>query len=278
MARWRVGLGTRALCLGLAVPALAGCGASQQVRAADAAPKAPRIETVRVPEGGYQVQAATDPRGVIHLVFLKGDARSADLLYMRRDAGKWSAPLLVGKPGAAVGAGTIRGPQLALGRNGRVHIVWFGSEKSGIKGNEGAPLLYSRSNPAGTGFEPPRNLMQVSTTLDGGPGVAADAAGNVYVGWQAAASKGEGELARRLWMARSNDDGTTFGKEAPAWNEPTGACPCCSTEVFADRTGRVFAMYRIAASRTERDMALVTSANQGQSFQGTRIDPWPVPT
>jgi len=37
-------------------------------------------------------------------------------------------------------------------------------------------------------------------------------------------------------------------------------------------------MYRIAAGRTERDMALVVSTDRGGSFRGLRFDPWPVPT
>ena len=264
------------MCLGFA--ALGGCSSPAQLGAASAAAEAPPVELMRVPDGGYQVKAALDARGGVHIVYLKGEPGSADIFYSRREGAGWSAPLQIGGPGAAVGSGTIRGPQLALGRHGRVHVVWFGSEKSGLKGPDGAPLLYSRLNEAGTGFEPPRNLMRASKVLDGGPGVAADREGNVYVAWQAAAVKGDGETARRLWLARSTDDGKTFAAEVPAWSEPTGACPCCSTEVFADSKGRVYAMYRIAASRTERDMALVASTDRGRTFRGARIDPWPVPT
>jgi len=267
----------RAVHLSACLAVLSGCASAPQSRADNTATPKPTVEVLRIPDGGYQVQAATDARGVTHIVYLKGEPGSADLFYSRF-AGGWANPLRVGPLGSAVGAGTIRGPQLALGRGGRAHVVWFGSEKSGMKTPDGAPLLYSRLAEDGGSFEAPRNLMRVSKVLDGGPGVAADAQGNVYVAWQAAAAKGEGELARRLWIARSSDDGKTFAEEAPALKEPTGACPCCSTEVFADSKGRVYAMYRIAASRAERDMALVTSTDQGRTFRSARIDPWPVPT
>jgi hypothetical protein len=213
------------------------------------------------------------------IAYLKGADGGADLFYARRGGSQWSAPIRIGKPGTAVPAGTIRGPQLAVGKGGRVHIVWFGSKQSGMNGPEGsAPLLYTRTDDSGTAFEPERNLMQVTTALDGGPGVAADGEGNVYVAWQAGEKKGQGEAARRLWIARSTDEGKSFSKEAPAWDEPTGACPCCSTEVFADSKGRVYAFYRMAANRSERDMVLVTSTDRGRTFRGTRIDPWPVDT
>jgi hypothetical protein len=269
--------------------AIAGCGTAPAVRA-DAAGARPAqgagtaVELLKVPDGGYQVQAATDSRGSVHVVYLTGEPGASDLLYARREGGAWTKPVRVGEPGGAVGAGTIRGPQIALGRSGRVHVVWFGSEKSGVKGNAGAPLLYTRLDDTGAAFEPARNLMRVSMVLDGGPGVAADGEGNVYVGWQAAAVKDSGEEDRRLWIARSTDDGKSFGAEVPAWKEAGspesgwGACPCCSTEVFADRKGQVYAMYRIAASKSERDMALALSTDRGRSFRGSRIDPWPVPT
>jgi len=220
-----------------------------------------------------------DAQGVIHLVYLKGEAGGADLFYRRRKSSEWSEPLPVGPAGGAVGAGTIRGPQLALGRGGKVHVVWFGSDKSGMKGPEGsAPLLYSRLNESGSAFEPARNLMGSTTSLDGGPGIAADGAGNVYLIWHAAEFKGQGEAARKVWIARSADNGKSFSREASAWKEPTGVCPCCSTEAFADSKGTLYALYRMAANRSERDMVLLTSGDQGRTFQGKRIDPWPVDT
>jgi hypothetical protein len=60
-------------------------------------------------------------------------------------------------------AGTIRGAQLAVGKNGRVHVAWDGMGKGAtrptINGKEVTPALYTRLNDAGTGFEPERNLI-----------------------------------------------------------------------------------------------------------------------
>src|SRR5687767_5380335 len=110
------------LLLIAAVP-LAGCGSS--VRAAG-----PRVEVLRTPDGGIQPQAVTDARGTIHLVYYRGEAGAGDLFYRRRDAAQetWSKPIRVNSvPGSAVAAGTIRGGHLAVGKDGRVHVVWFGS-------------------------------------------------------------------------------------------------------------------------------------------------------
>lgn len=108
----------------------------------------------RAPDGSLQPQALVDASGVLHLAYLKGDPRACDVFYTRRAAGttNFSAPLRVNsEPGSAIAIGTIRGAQLALGRNGRVHVAWNGSgvQKSG----RGAPMLYARLNDAHTAFE-----------------------------------------------------------------------------------------------------------------------------
>src|SRR5262249_61925015 len=108
--------------------------------------------------------------------------------YVRREAGKtaFSSPLKVNsQAGSAIATGTIRGGQLALGKNGRVHVAWNGSGKAQPRsaGQYTSPMLYARLNDAGTAFEEQRNLMQVTTTLDGAGTVAADQDGNAYGAW-----------------------------------------------------------------------------------------------
>jgi hypothetical protein len=240
-----------------------------------------RVELAKTPHGGIQPQAVADARGVVHLVYLAGDPKAADVFYVHRspDQAAWSAPLRINsRPGSAVAIGTIRGAQVALGKGGRLHVVWFGSDRALPQGSgsTGAPLLYSRLNDAHTAFEPQRNLARQTRFLDGGPSVAADAVGNVFVAWHAADLSTEGETARRLWVARSSNEGRTFAGEEPAWSEPTGACACCSAKAFADRSGRLFVLYRAATHKVERDMVLLTSADRGKSFRGARLHPWQI--
>lgn len=265
-----------------------GCGPGAAVQAQGAVP--PRVEAAQTPDGGIQPQAAVDARGTIHLIYYKGEDAAGDLFYQRREAGSasWSAPLRVNShPGSAVAAGAIRGGQLALGKGGRVHVVWNGSSQAQPRGPlnpfmpanspyNGTPLCYTRLNDAGTAFEPQRNIMRSTFGLDGGAAVAADPQGSVFVVWHAQEGSGKGEESRKVWTARSTDDGKSFSREAPAWTEPTGVCPCCGSKAFADSKGRLYALYRMAAHRTERDMVLLTSTDHGKTFRGARIDPWPV--
>jgi len=247
--------------------------------AVPARPGPPRVEAARPPEGAIQPQAVTDADGGVHLVAFRGETRGGDLYYYRRAPGQgWSEPIRVNsRPGDAVAAGTIRGGQLALGRRGRVHVVWFGAGPPG-GGHGGARLQYARLNDAGRAFEAGRNLMGGTRMLDGGPSVAADAEGRVWVVWHAGDGQSEAEGARRLWIARSTDDGRTFAPEAPAWGDPTGACACCSVKAFADRRGQLFILYRSAQEKVHRDMYLLTSTDHGATFRGERVDRWQVPT
>jgi hypothetical protein len=238
-----------------------------------------QVALLKTPGQGIQPQALVDAKGNLHLLYFQGEPQAGNLMYVRRDTGKttFSAPLRVNsQDGSAIAIGTIRGGQLALGKNGRVHVAWNGSGRALPKNPiQGSPMLYARLNDAGTAFEPQRNLMTVSAILDGGGALAADAQGNVYVAWHALGQdlvKGEGN--RKVWVSISRDDGQTFATEKPAWSEPTGACGCCGMRGHADAQGNVYFLYRAATDKSNRGMYLLRSADRGQSFAGTPLDQW----
>ncbi|HMX25460.1 MAG TPA: hypothetical protein PKC13_07500 [Blastocatellia bacterium] len=252
------------------IPALAA-----RVKAQSAQSESGKVKLLRVPNGGLQPQTVMDERGALHLIYFAGEPGGGDVYYVRRDTGKteFTTPLRVNsEPNTAVAAGTIRGAQLAVGKNGRVHVAWNGPHKPG--GHE-APMFYTRMNDARTAFEPQRNVMQFSGGLDGGGSVAADNAGHVYVAWHGTGDQ-KGEEHRRVWVARSTDEGKTFAREAAAWNEPTGACGCCGMRAFADRQGHIHLLYRAATESVNRDMYWLSSDHRGQRFSGVLLDKWKI--
>jgi hypothetical protein len=239
----------------------------------------PRIETVRVPDGGIQPQVVTDAKGSVHVVYFKGEPGAGDLFYVRSDDGcrTFSGPLRVNsQPNAAIATGTVRGAHLAVGRNGRIHVAWMGAraEQSGVA--KAVPMLYTRLSADGKSFEPQRNLIGTHPGLDGGGSVAADAEGNVFVAWHAPGGKGEGEEARQVWLARSSDDGNTFEPERPVLDQPTGVCACCGMRVLAANGGRVFIVYRSALKTVNRDVHLLRSDDNGRTFRDVVSDPWKI--
>lgn len=260
---------------------------------AEAKPKSgERIRLRRLPNGGIQPQVVSDDNGILHVLYYAGDALNGDVFYSRSTDGgaTFSQALRVnGKPGSAIAAGTIRGPQLSVGKAGRVHVAWNGSSQSELKGpvdpdsgKPGAAMLYSRLNDPGNGFEPERNLMHRSFGLDGGGSVTADREGNVYVAWHGIATDEksgagvQGEARRRVWITKSVDDGRTFPVEEPAWKEQTGACACCGLKAFATREGTVHALYRSATDGVHRDIYLISSNDHGKNFEGGLLHKWEI--
>ncbi|MBI3830508.1 MAG: exo-alpha-sialidase [Planctomycetes bacterium] len=237
------------------------------------------VSTLRVPNGGIQPQVQVDAQGVVHMLYFKGEAKGGDIFYVKsKDGAAWSEPLKANsKDGSAIAIGNVRGPHLAVGKNGRVHVGWMGSGAAEPKapGNQ-APMLYARLSDDGKSFEPQRNVMQVSGMLDGGGTVAADANGNVYVVWHGCATGAKGEENRAVWIARSTDEGKTFARETAAFAQPTGACGCCGISAYCDSKGDVYILYRSAMKRMDRDMFLLVSKDKGQTFQGADIHAWKV--
>jgi hypothetical protein len=232
--------------------------------------QAVRVTLMRVPNGGIQPQALMDPKGTLHLIYFQGTkANAGDLFYVRREAGseRFSEPIRINsQPGTACAMGSVRGGQIALGKAGRLHVVW-----------NGVGTDYARLNDEGTAFETQRNLMRQTYIPDGGGTVAADDAGNVYVIWHGQRQGVQGEDKRQIWVARSSDDGRTFSLESAAWMEATGVCPCCSTRAMTDHKGIVYLLYRSATAQVNRDIYLLASQDRGQSFHESLVHKWKVP-
>jgi hypothetical protein len=98
---------------------------------------APVVDVRRIPNGGFQPDLAVGRDGTIHLVYFSGDSMAGDVFYVRsKDGGAtFSAPVRVNsQPGSSIARGTIRGPQVAVAADGRVHVVWNGSDTAEPRG------------------------------------------------------------------------------------------------------------------------------------------------
>jgi hypothetical protein len=249
------------------------------------AQEAPAVSISRVPEGGLQPQVVVKNE-TVHLLYFQGDPKAGDLFYARSsDGGRAFGPRLRvnSQAGSAIAMGTIRGGQLAVGKSGRVFVVWNGSDQARPRNeaapaterkNGASPLLYSRLDDAGEAFEPQRNLMTRTFGLDGGGSVASDEEGRVYVAWHGSDKAGQDEGARRVYIVVSNDNGATFEGEKAVWEEPTGACGCCQLRLMAQNGGRVSLLYRSAREMENRDTYFLASKDSGRSFEGQQIHPW----
>jgi hypothetical protein len=250
-------------------------------------PEVTNVSVRRVPHGGLQPEAIVDGRGVLHMLYFAGEPRGGDLFYVRStDSGaSFSDPVRVNsQPGSVIASGTIRGGQMAVGPDGRIHVGWNGSDAAQPRAlpdptshRPTAPYLYSRSTDGKT-FEPQRNLIQRGYSLDGGGSIAADAAGHVYAAWHAnPATELPGENHRRVWIARSRDGGRTFAAEEIVSSAPPGVCSCCGVRLLATTTPRaLFVLYRAAPQLDQRDVRLLVSTDAGRSFRASDVQPWKI--
>jgi len=238
---------------------------------------AAELTAQRAPSDGIQPQAVVAADGRVHLIYYSGDAAAGDVFYVTRAPGStdFSAPIRVdSEPGSAIAMGSIRGAQLALGRNGWVHVAWNGTKKAKPKGpKDTEPLVYTRKAPEAAAFEPQRNLITWADGLDGGGSVAADADGHVYVTWHASAGAAN-DGQRIVCVATSCDDGKTFAKEVAPIESKTGVCGCCSMRAGTDAAGGLVMLYRAAIGGMGRDMILSYTAKPGAATSIIDLDPW----
>lgn len=236
------------------------------------------VSLVRVPDAGIQPQVAVDEQGTVHLVYFKGEPAHGDLFYASRSksSDEFSVPIKVNnEPASAIATGTVRGAHVAVGRGGRVHVAWNGSDRAVPRApGDSTPMLYTRLNETRTGFEPQRNLLQFAVGLDGGGSLTADTSGHVYVVWHANSPGSASETDRRVWLAVSENDGRTFMRERPLSDAATGACGCCGLGALADLRGSLFVLYRSARDLVNRDTYLVKSIDRGANISADRLDEW----
>jgi hypothetical protein len=240
--------------------------------------KAPTVAVLRTPHEGIQPQIV-EKDGVIHLLYFTGEASGGNLNYVQsRDNGRtFSTPIRVNsETGTAMAVGNMRGGQIAIGGDGRVHVAWIGSKAAKPRAaNNSAPVLYARLNSAGTAFEKQRGLNSASWGADGAT-LAADTANNVYVVWHAQQPGGKSEADRRVWMAKSGDGGKTFAEERAIFGKTTGVCGCCGSRAVAGTDGSLYILFRSATEMVHRDIWLLSSSDHGSTFQGTDVAPWKI--
>ena len=237
------------------------------------------VTAVRLPNGGIQPQAVVDGAGELHLIYYTGDPSAGDVYYIHKPLSKnvpFSEPLRVNtEPETAIAAGTIRGAQLSVGPNGRVHVIWNGLGPKGANGYSRQYLAYARLGVDGLTFERQRNLSLGTGDLDGGGSVAADGAGDVYVVWHVSPPGGD-ESQGGVCLARSLDGGRSFKPTRRINPEPTGQCGCCAMKAFADSRNGLYVLYRSAQANVNRDSTLLFSEDKGLNFRARTLQRWPI--
>ena len=219
------------------------------------------VQVARTPGDGAVPDAEIDGNGTVHVVYVAGQ----DAFYAKStDSGKtFGAPMRINsEPGSVHPAHMFRGPDVALGQGGRVHVVWYVNAYQRKLPKDQWGVFYSHIDPGQNAFAPGRNLNH---TPSDNYSITANGNGEVAVVWMAA----------KLFVTESRDNGETFAdSEAVPVADP---CECCASRTFFSPEGTLYIDYREKANNL-RDMHLLARVKANGTFSKQKISstPWQV--
>jgi len=220
--------------------------------------------------------APVDPNEIKSGPGMKHDAFD-DLYYRRYSPAKADSlgePALVNTARGEVWGFSVSKPQIKVGPDGTVHVLFTGNQNLGT-GKSAVIARYTRSIDAGQTFEPVRTLNagaenDLSATMHGGFAAAhafgsllATDNGDVHVYWIDTRLMDESDTAGALFTAVSRDGGATFEQDRPVFENEV--CPCC--QLAADEAdGAIFLTSRKTFPGGFRDATITVSTDQGRSY------------
>ncbi len=234
-----------------------------------------QVVAQKTPFDGKRAKAFTDRQGNVHLTF----NNQGNIFYTVRKPNEdaFSQPIQVN---SIAKSGAIS--ELAVGRDGHVHVVYHGNifyireqikgENRKLQGSDIKYTFYSRLKPGSDAFEEQRDLSGGVWGFDGGCAIAADGKGHVYIFMGGTKVKGK-ETDRKIFLRRSDDDGETFSEPRPI-DLGKGVCMCCHLKAQSAPNGDLMLAYRVAEDSVNRDSYVLTSKDLGKSFQSQVLDHW----
>jgi hypothetical protein len=227
----------------------------------------PRVTLVRAPAGAQVPEGLPDPAGILHLTY----GRRGNAYYVQASDSRFETatrPVRLNRRPGSVWIGGERGPKLALGTDGVIHVVWLseGPRRQGV--------WYTRSMDGGRSFEAERNVLDARTHCESAT-VAADRQGNVWIFWLDGRLPPDPDspLASPIFMARSTDGGRTFSRnELVRHDHPGLACACCQLEARLGPDENLYLSFR-SGYRNIRDAYLLKAPKLENNFRSVRVSP-----
>jgi hypothetical protein len=149
--------------------------------------------------------------------------------------------------------------------DGEFIAVW-GVGNPSPKKKYGGLVYYAQSRDGGRTFGEARPLVRDTSSIDQRYfDVAVLPDGEAGILWLDNRKTSEKEGSTLFFAATRGGDG--FGEGRPLQE---GVCPCCRTDLFVDREGKVHAAYRAILDDSVRDMVHRVSLDGGKTFSPQR--------
>ena len=224
------------------------------------------VRIVPVPDGALVPDVMVDKAGVAHMVY--GLNNNAYYERSTHNGASFSPPVKVNSTGTVVTTMGERGPKLAVGADGVIHVVWADQWKPGVE----VYVRYARSLDGGKSFGP-RQTVSSMPGVDGTT-MTVDRAGNVLVFWHVMVSPPPA-VPQATWvhMARSTNNGASFAanEKVQTTNLAGIACSMCLMRARCDADGEVCLAFRNAEGNV-RDFYLLKGAPTKNDFRALRIN------
>ena len=211
----------------------------------------PQVRVVRVPENGFVPDAEMDEAGNLHLAYVAGN----DVYYAKSsDHGEtFGQPIRVNSEAGFAFGGAFRGPDLAIGKDDTVHVVWYNAGYQQKRPQHEWGVNYSKMAKSGQ-FEATRNLNQKPSDNFS---IAANAKGDVAVVW----------MAGGIFVNWSQDGGTQFSAPLDLKIDP---CECCGSRASFTADGTLNVLFRDKA-KNERDTYLAMLTRGAPTIRRVRV-------
>ncbi len=232
------------------------------------------VRIIPAPDKALVPDVMVDAQGVLHMVYGLGDqawyTRSSD------SGGTFSPAVQINSAGKVQLTMGERGPKLAVGSDGSIHVVWVDRWSPGAK----CHVRYSRSTDGGKRFEPAKQVSPMPG-VDGAT-MTADGEGHALVFWHVF-DPPQKEVPQGHWvyLSRSTDNGVSFGsaERVEIGNLKDLACSMCMMRARIGDDGNAYLAFR-SAENNIRDFYVLRGRKTENHFTALRVnqDNWELKT
>jgi hypothetical protein len=241
--------------VGLALALLVGCQKNADVALAFEPAPRPVIEESGIsPSRNARVGVTNISSVSVHMLALIGEGGQSRVALLNSEDGgdTFGQPVWASEPGKDITSGGENSPAFVV-TPGPMYAAW----------SEGQELRFARSITWGESFEKPIRLNE-KTPFAGYPSLGVAPNGDVYAVWiDGRDQQGDGYNNYSIYLARSTDQGATFGKNVRV---ASGICPCCRPTLNFGPQGEVMVFWRQVYPGSIRDMTVAVSSDSGQTF------------